>query len=699
VERSRIAVFASDGANPEPDLAILDGQEPEDFWLLPWAGLGQLLKPQMEYVSTEIEGVALREASRAELEKWFREEGSQLRPGETLLLYVTDHGNRNPGDLEDNTISLWNGEHVGVREFQTWLDRLDPGLRVVMLMSQCFGGSFAHAIFSPAAEGALRPNVCGYFATTAERPAYGCYAENLGREGVGHSDEVFDAWNQLGELLRAHRRSLVTDDTPDVPNTTRDFQLARWLRAEARDAGVKPEELVDRWMRQAWKDRASWEPEIRLLDQISHAFGLFSPRSLAEFEAEAEALPALSEQLDTYADRWEDALEVAKQETWLRFASERKEWPERVKPEVLRSLDPAARDALLAELLADFSQFVRTEYDTLERLLSLRRKAQDSRSAHYRTEVRIGAVLRMRTLLTSIAARTWLEHEGTPAQRAADERLARCEALTLLEPQAQLAALPAPEPLPQLADDHELIESVMPSWMGIRYQPVAGRPGAAAGLPRGAVQVMTVYPDSPAAAAGMRVADVVLGTPERRFDEVHAIREWTMQSELGEPTRLELLRSGKELEITLVPGPFPIELPALPGPPKVGSTAPALGLELHRGVQLAGPHPRLLFFWATWCGPCKQSVPELLAFAEQRGVEVLAITDEEPGQIDPYLREHADRFPENVVSDPLRVAFQDYGVSATPTFVLIDEAGVIQLYQRGYSAERGLELEGWDWAP
>jgi thiol-disulfide isomerase/thioredoxin len=197
----------------------------------------------------------------------------------------------------------------------------------------------------------------------------------------------------------------------------------------------------------------------------------------------------------------------------------------------------------------------------------------------------------------------------------------------------------------------------------------------------------------------MRVADVVLGTPERRFDEVHAIREWTMQSELGEPTRLELLRSGKELEITLVPGPFPIELPALPGPPKVGSTAPALGLELHRGVQLAGPHPRLLFFWATWCGPCKQSVPELLAFAEQRGVEVLAITDEEPGQIDPYLREHADRFPENVVSDPLRVAFQDYGVSATPTFVLIDEAGVIQLYQRGYSAERGLELEGWDWAP
>jgi thiol-disulfide isomerase/thioredoxin len=169
-----------------------------------------------------------------------------------------------------------------------------------------------------------------------------------------------------------------------------------------------------------------------------------------------------------------------------------------------------------------------------------------------------------------------------------------------------------------------------------------------------------------------------------------------MQSELGVPTALELQRKQETLEVELVPGAFPLELPALPGPPKVGTTAPTLELDaVYRGAKPDGSKPALLFFWATWCGPCKQSVPELMRFAEQRGVHVVAITDEEPAQLDGFFEKHTEPFPETVVSDPLRIAFQTYGVSGTPTFVLIDPAGVIQTYQRGYSSDRGLEFEGW----
>jgi thiol-disulfide isomerase/thioredoxin len=235
----------------------------------------------------------------------------------------------------------------------------------------------------------------------------------------------------------------------------------------------------------------------------------------------------------------------------------------------------------------------------------------------------------------------------------------------------------------------------MPSWMGIRYEPVSARRKPDPSLPRGAVQVMTVFPDSPAAGAGVHVGDVVLGADGRRFDELHAIREWTMQSELGRPAQLDVRRGRDPLELTLVPGPFPIEMPELPGPPKVGSTAPPLDLELHRGEKLAGAHPRLLFFWATWCGPCKLSLPELLAFGEQQDVEILAITDEEPEQIDRFLQDFRGGFPEKIASDPLRAAFQEYGVSATPTFVLVGADGVVQAYQRGYTAEQGLQMEGW----
>src|SRR5262249_51532723 len=122
---------------------------------------------------------------------------------------------------------------------------------------------------------------------------------------------------------------------------------------------------------------------------------------------------------------------------------------------------------------------------------------------------------------------------------------------------------------------------------------------------------------------------------------------------------------------------------------------PPLDLELHRGTRVAGAHPRLLFFWATWCGPCKQSLPELLAFGEQQGVEIVAITDEDPEQIDRFLHDFKAPFPQNVASDPLRSAFQEYGVSATPTFVLVDAQDVVRLYQRGYSAETGLQVDGW----
>jgi thiol-disulfide isomerase/thioredoxin len=695
VDPARITVLASDGADPAPDLAIRDSVDADDLWLVPRAELREYLQPQMEYVNTELAGVAIRPATPAELERWFREEGSRLGAGDTLLLYVTDHGNKNESDAQDNTISLWAGQQLGVRQLQAHLDQLDPDVRVVMLMSQCFGGSFANAIFKPREAGAppLRGNVCGYFATTAERPAYGCYPETSGREGVGHSQEVFTAWSQIGELQRAHRRTLVTDRTPDVPNTSRDFYLGRLMREQAEQAGVPLEAFVDRWLREAWKHKKVWEPELRLLDHVAHSFGLFSPRSLAELDI-AE-LSELSDQLDTYADRWEETLEAARRENWLRFAAQHTHWAKRLEREALRALDDPQRKALRDELLAELVPFTRADARTWDRLQTLRRKAEDARSARYRTEVRIGALLRMRTLLTSIAGRTWLDQVGSPAQARDHERLARCEALALGDPAAGTASFEPPEPLPQLADDRRLIESVMPSWMGIRYQPLeAVRRDER--LPRGAVQVVSVYPDSPAAAAGFRVADIVLGTPGHPFEEVHAIREWTMQSELGRPTTLELLRGGEKLEVTLVPGSFPLELPALPGPPKVGSAAPVLSLETYRGPAIAeASGPRLLFFWATWCGPCKQSLPELLAFAQERGVPIIAITDELPEQLDEFFRGFDAAFPATIVSDPLRASFLSYGVSGTPTFVLVDESGVIRHYQRGYSAGKGLSVEGW----
>src|SRR5207245_9333236 len=117
VPSDHITVFSADGAAPEADMAVREIEPEADFRLLRGTRLGAALATQIVYANSEIPGVPLRAATRAGLTAWFKQARRQLRPGGTLLLYVTDHGSKNDEDSADIRIGLWGEkESLSVKE-------------------------------------------------------------------------------------------------------------------------------------------------------------------------------------------------------------------------------------------------------------------------------------------------------------------------------------------------------------------------------------------------------------------------------------------------------------------------------------------------------------------------------------------------------------------------------------------------------
>ena len=118
-----------------------------------------------------------------------------------------------------------------------------------------------------------------------------------------------------------------------------------------------------------------------------------------------------------------------------------------------------------------------------------------------------------------------------------------------------------------------------------------------------------------------------------------------------------------------------------------------LPLTAHRG------HPVLLFLWAHWCPDCKAEVDvvnQLMSNYGSRGLVVVAPTQHygyvaqgEPAPPDVETKYIAQIFAKyyaglGSVEVPLSEAnFARFGVSTTPTMVLVDGQGIVRLYNPG----------------
>ena len=130
----------------------------------------------------------------------------------------------------------------------------------------------------------------------------------------------------------------------------------------------------------------------------------------------------------------------------------------------------------------------------------------------------------------------------------------------------------------------------------------------------------------------------------------------------------------------------------------IGDRAPEIRLREPDGepVQLSDfdGRPRVIYFWASWCGTCTFELPLMDRFAvENTGDDLVVLTvnvGEDPEFVADYLAQYAPDYQFVAVVDPLLDTFKTYRILAFPTTFFIGPEGKIEQMKMGRIAEETL---------
>ncbi|MCH8005045.1 MAG: TlpA family protein disulfide reductase [Planctomycetes bacterium] len=114
----------------------------------------------------------------------------------------------------------------------------------------------------------------------------------------------------------------------------------------------------------------------------------------------------------------------------------------------------------------------------------------------------------------------------------------------------------------------------------------------------------------------------------------------------------------------------------------VGDRAPGLDIDTWvkgEPVSIEKGKVYVVEFWATWCVPCRKSIPHLTQLQEQYrvdGLTILGISDEPSEKVSTFVRKQGDRMDYAVATDrrnsTRRAWFDAAGMKGIPTAFIVD---------------------------